>query len=143
MSIEDRDWYREEFKGKQGRGQSLKKENKPQNNSESINEFLANERERDRKVRDSYYNPKEFRVDRVNSRRLRDSKIPNSVNKREKIGAVKITPKISIVKAGFICICLMFLTFSTTMLVIAAKPAILNDSYLIALKVADHFKRRL
>ncbi len=65
MSIEDRDWYREEYKKKQGRAGSsawLKKENKPQKNSKTINEFLAGERESDKKVRDARYNPKEFRI---------------------------------------------------------------------------------
>ena len=157
MSIEDRDWYREEYKKKQGRAGSsewLKKENKPQKNSKTINEFLAGERESDKKVRDARYNPKEFRVGRVSSKRLWVSKdFVNScgakkrtntntkeyqgVNKREKIRTVKITPKISIVKASLICIFFMFLTFSATMLIFATKPTLLNAPYQIALKIIN------
>lgn len=114
MSIEDRDWYREEYKKKQSRAGSsewLKKENKPQKNSKTINEFLAGERESDKKVR--------------------------GANKRERIKTVKITPKTSIVKASLICIFLMFLTFSATMLVFVTKPTLLNVPYQIALKIIN------
>lgn len=141
MSIEDRDWYREEYKKKQGRGKS-------------INEFLAGERESDKIVRDAHYNPKEFRVDRVSSKRPWVSKeFVNScsakkrtntntkeyqgVNKREKIRTVKVTPKISIVKASFICIFLMLMTFSVTMLIFAIEPTFLNAPYQIALKLIN------
>lgn len=135
MSIEDRDWYREEYKKKRGRTGSsgwFKKENKPQKNSKTINEFLAGERKSDEKVRDAYYNPKEFRIDRVSSKRPWPG-----VNKRERIKTVKITPKISIVKASLICIFLMLLTFSATMLVFVAKPVLLNVPYQIALKTIE------
>lgn len=136
MSIEDRDWYIEEYKKKRGRAGSsgwYKKEDKPQKNSKTINEFLAGERKSDEKVRDAYYNPKEFRSDRVSSKRPWVS----GVNKRERIKAVKTTPKRSIVKASLICIFLMLLTFSATMLVFVAKPALLNVPYQIALKTIN------
>lgn len=126
MSIEDRDWYREEFKEKQGRAGNSewsKKENKPQKNNKTINEFLAGERTehaQNERVRDSHYNPKEFRRD-ATSERL----------------AVKPTPTVSAVGAAYICIFFMFLTFSATMLTLAVKPDILNPSYQIALKVVD------
>lgn len=158
MSIEDRDWYREAHKKKQGRAGSFEwlKRNKQQKNSKTINEFLASEREResDKRVRDARYNPKEFRSDRVSSKRPWVSKdFVNScgttkssntntkkyqgVNKRERIKTVKITPKISTVKASLICIFFMFLTFSATMLIFATKPALLNAPYQIALKIIN------
>lgn len=157
MSIEDRDWYKEEYKKKQGRAGSsewLKKENKPQRNNKTINEFLAGERESDKKVRDARYNPKEFRIDRLSSKRPWVSKeFVNScgttkssntntkkyqgVNKREKIRTVRFTPKISAAKASLICIFFMFLTFSATMLIFATKPTLLNVPYQIALKIIN------
>ena len=157
MSIEDRDWYREDYKKKQGRAGSsvwLKKENKPQKNSKTINEFLTGERESDKKIRDARYNPKEFRIDRVSSKRPWVSKeFVNScgttksfntntkkyqgVNKREKIRTVRFTPKISAAKASLICIFFMFLTFSATMLIFATKPTLLNAPYQIALKIIN------
>lgn len=114
----------------------------------------AGRRESDKKVRDALYNPKEFRIDRVSSKRPWVSrvfvnsggttKISNTntkkyqgVNKRERIKTVKITPKISIVKASLICIFFMFLTFSATMLILATKPTLLNAPYQTALKIIN------
>lgn len=132
MSIEDRDWYREDYKKKQGRAGSsawLKKENKPQKNSKTINEFLAGERESDKKVRDARYNPKDFRIDRVSGKRPWVSK--------ETTKSSNTNTKKSIVKASLICIFLMLLTFSATMLIIATKPTLLNAPYQIALKLIN------
>lgn len=116
--------------------------------------LLAGERESDKKVRDARYNPKEFRIDLVSRKRPWASRIfVNSggttkssntntkkyqgVNKRERIKTVKITPKISIVKASLICIFFMFLTFSATMLILATKPTLLNAPYQTALKIIN------
>lgn len=90
------------------------------------------ERESDKRVRDARYNPKEFRGGRMSSKQ----QYPG-VTKRERIEAVKITPKISTVKASLICIFFMFLTFSATMLILATKPALLNAPYQITLKIIN------
>lgn len=73
MSIEDRDWYREEYARREGRKPSHEwGKSKRTGSNETIGEFLKKNRHRDTRAKDVHYNPKEFRGSKARYKEVND-----------------------------------------------------------------------
>lgn len=126
MSIEDRDWYREEYARREGRKPSHEWGGgrvRDQPRSVTIGEFLKKSRHRDTAAKDIYYNPKEFRGSKPRYKEVNDHahKHPaHSANTRKQGNSS--TEQLAIVPLVLTSMTTFFVTAAVILSIFAVKP---------------------